>query len=82
MSRRRVIEGRRPPSYISKATLATELDMSESTVDTLVIAGVLPKPIKIGGSVRWNWAEVDAALVSNALPPEADPFLQGISNVS
>ena len=43
---RRVISGDRPPSFVSKATLAAELDMSESTVDSYVQRGLLPKPFK------------------------------------
>lgn len=82
MSSRRVILGDRPPSYVSKATLAAELDISESTVDVLVHRGVLPKPIKVGGSVRWNWAQVDASLGANTISSEVDPFIQGVSNVS
>ncbi|WP_223814291.1 helix-turn-helix transcriptional regulator [Roseicitreum antarcticum] len=56
--------------------------MSVSTVDNLVQRGILPKPIRVGGSVRWNWAQVDASLSASAAGPEADPFMQGISNVS
>jgi predicted DNA-binding transcriptional regulator AlpA len=82
MSQRRVIIGHRPPSYVSKATLAAELDISESTVDALVQRGILPKPIKMGGSVRWSWAQVDASLAASASSPESDPFMQGLSNVS
>jgi len=82
MPSRRVILGDRPPSYVSKATLAAELDISESTVDALVQRGILPKPIKVGGSVRWNWAQVNASLGATAASPEADPFMQGLSNVS
>ena len=78
---RRVILGDRPPSYVSKATLAAELDVSESTVDNLVQRGVLPKPVKIGGSVRWSWSQVDAALGAVTTTPEADPFMRGVSNV-
>jgi predicted DNA-binding transcriptional regulator AlpA len=49
---------RRPPAYLSKATLARELDCSESHVDTLVNIGVLPKPIRLSsGCVRWEWAK-------------------------
>ena len=77
---KRVIIGDRPPSFVSKATLAAELDISETTVDALVQRGVLPKPVRVGGSVRWSWAQVDACLcATNA--PEADPFMQGVSNV-
>jgi len=82
MPDRRAIVGQRPPSYVSKVTLAAELDISESTVDALVQRGILPKPIRVGGSVRWNWAQVDASLSSHAASPEADPFMQGLNNVT
>lgn len=72
--------GPRPPSYVSKATLAAELDMSESTVDSYVQRGLLPKPIKRGGAVRWCWAEVDADLRRHAAG-DADPFMDGVDNV-
>ncbi len=76
----RTILSPRPPSYVSKATLAAELDMSESTVDSYVQRGLLPKPIKRGGSVRWCWAEVDADL-RRQTEAGADPFMDGLSNV-
>jgi len=81
MASRRVILGDRPPSYVSKATLAAELDVSESTVDALVQRGVLPKPVRVGGSVRWSWAQVDASLAATNTAAEADPFMQGVANV-
>jgi len=81
MSSRRVIVGQRPPSYVSKGTLAAELDISESTVDAWVQRGILPRPFRVGGSVRWDWAQVVAALSANAATAEADPFMQGVSNV-
>ena len=37
----------RPPSYMSCASLARELDCSESTVHELVRRGVLPKPLPL-----------------------------------
>ena len=40
MSQPQEIKGDRPPSYLSKAKLAAELDMSESTVDSFVKRGV------------------------------------------
>ena len=81
MAQRREIIGHRPPSYVSKATLAAELDISESTVDALVQRGTLPRPVRIGGNVRWCWAQVDASLAASTSSPEADPFMQGLSNV-
>ena len=76
----RAILGTRPPSYMSKATLAAELDLSETTVDGYVRRGLLPKPVKIGGSVRWCWDEVDATLRRLNLG-EIDEFMQGVDSV-
>lgn len=80
MTDRPIIQGERPPSYVSKATLAAELDMSESTVDSYVQRGLLPKPIRRGGSVRWCWAEVDADLRQQAAGGD-DHFMAGLDNV-
>ena len=81
MTARATILGLRPPSYVSKATLAAELDMSESTVDAYVQRGFLPKPIRRGGSVRWCWAEVDADLRQQGTAGDNDPFMKGVGNV-
>jgi predicted DNA-binding transcriptional regulator AlpA len=79
----RILLGDRPPSYLGKARLATELDISESTVDDYVKRGLLPKPLRIGGSVRWNWAQVQAALDSGTGGNiSEDPFMAGLKNVS
>lgn len=81
MNIRRNIAGHRPPSFVSKATLAAELDIGESTVDDLVKRGMLPRPIKIGGSVRWCWATVQQSLISMSPGNEAsDPFLKALSD--
>lgn len=76
----RPIKGDRPPSYVSKATLAAELDLSESTVDSYVQRGLLPKPFKWGGSVRWCWADVAACLGAQASAAD-DQFMAGLDNV-
>jgi predicted DNA-binding transcriptional regulator AlpA len=79
----RTILGDRPPSYLSKATLAAELDISETTVDDYVKRGILPKPIQLGGSVRWSWAQVQASLETLTRSGQAlDPFIAGLRNVS
>jgi predicted DNA-binding transcriptional regulator AlpA len=76
----------RPPSYLSKGTLARELDCAESTVDELVKRGVLPKPFRLSnGCVRWRWADVETAIASlkdGAAGSEPDPFLIGVRNVT
>ncbi|MDP4022345.1 hypothetical protein Q8W71_06900 [Methylobacterium sp. NEAU 140] len=54
-----------PKSYMSRATLARELDMSESTVSDMVRRGILPRPLRFSaGCMRWRWADVDMALQS------------------
>lgn len=75
------------PAFVSRATLAAELDMSESTVDSMVKRGILPRPLRLSqGCLRWCWADVQAALAS--LKPGAttgqaidhDPYLAGVRN--
>jgi hypothetical protein len=73
----------RPPSYLSCASLARELDVAESTVRDLVNRGILPPPLALGGRARWCWADVVTAL--NSLKPgasaaETDPYLEGVRN--
>lgn len=75
--------GDRPPSYLGKARLATELDISETSVDDYVRRGLLPKPVRLGGSVRWSWSQVQALLDAHSAGgvPD-DPFMAGLNNVS
>jgi len=72
--------------YVSRATLASLLDCSESTVDEWVRRGIIPRPIRLPtGAVRWYWPSVLAALNSLGTEPgisESDPFLVGIKNVT
>jgi predicted DNA-binding transcriptional regulator AlpA len=77
----------RPPAYLSRASLARELDVSETTVTEMVRRGVLPQPVKLSsGCVRWCWTDVQASLapLSNGNAPQAsnDPFLEGVRNVT
>jgi predicted DNA-binding transcriptional regulator AlpA len=74
----------RPPSYLSRKTLAGELDCAESTVDELVRRGVLPKPVHLSsGCVRWRWDDVEAALASLTTgATEIDPYIAGVENAT
>lgn len=70
----------RPPSYLSCATLARELDLSETTVREMVDRGILPKPIRLGSSVRWRWGDVQRALggIADAAGVSTDdPYMVG-----
>lgn len=78
----RILLGDRPPSYLGKARLATELDISETTVDDYVRRGLLPKPVRLGGSVRWSWLQVQALLEAHSTSGVSDdPFMAGLNNV-
>lgn len=72
----------RPPSFMSRAELAWELSVSQSTVDELVRRGVIPGPMKLTpGCVRWSWTAVETALASLAgTTDDSDPFMQGARN--
>lgn len=77
----------RPPSYMSCATLAMELDVSETQVRDLVKAGVLPRPILLSsGCVRYDWSMVQLALKSRpgsvSRAEALDPFISGADNVT
>ena len=53
----------RPPAYLSCASLARELDVSESTVRELVKQGIIPGPVSLtAGCVRWEWERVQRSL--------------------
>ena len=76
----------RPPSYVSCATLAKELDMSETSVREYVDKGVLPKPVKLSnGCVRWVWSHVELALGGIAevgTSTTIDPYMVGAVNAT
>jgi predicted DNA-binding transcriptional regulator AlpA len=75
----------RPPSYVSRRTLAAELDCAESTVDELVRRGILPKPVHLSsGCVRWCWDDVITALapLKNGSVTETDPYISGARNAT
>jgi len=81
------MSGARPASYLSCASLAHELDVSETTVYEMVLRGTLPQPIKLSsGCVRWCWVDVQRALGSlagaGAQGSTNDPFLKGVRDVT
>lgn len=65
-------------AFVSVATMAQLLDLSETTIWDLVKRGHLPKPLRIGGSTRWDWQAVKNFLDSQGAPsPEQDdPILR------
>lgn len=81
------MQAARPPAYLSCASLARELDVSETTIHEMVRRGVLPQPIKLSaGCVRWCWTDVQLALASlsggKVQEANTDPFLKGARNAT
>ena len=76
----------RPPSYLSTASLAWELDCAESTVHELVNRGILPKPVRLsGGCIRHDWEQVKMALASlqgGTSTTDVDPYMEGARNAA
>lgn len=53
-------------AYVGVATLCEMLDISSTTAWEWVKKGHLPKPVKIGGSARWKWSDVEKRIQGDA----------------
>lgn len=92
MTRKREVERPYPPEYLSAESLGHYLDISRSSVDDYVKRGILPKPLRIGGSVRFRRSDVEVAIAESngelaptngtALSIEEDAFSAGIKSVT
>ena len=60
------------PAALRESKAAAELDMPVSEFRALVDAGVLPRPVKIGGLERWRMVDIEAILSGKAAIPEED----------
>ena len=47
---------------LTRIELAQRLGIGERTISTLVARSELPQPVRLGGSVRWDWQQVRAFL--------------------
>jgi predicted DNA-binding transcriptional regulator AlpA len=57
---------------ICRRELAAMLSVSLPTLDRLKSAGKLPRPVALGGCVRWRTADIDRWLCLNC--PDRDTF--------
>jgi hypothetical protein len=73
-----------PPDYVSAETLGYRLDISRSTVESYVRAGLLPKPEMIGNLPRWDFGKVVSFIkarndeAGQAAISDEDEYLKGI----
>lgn len=63
------------PIFAKAATMASLIDLAESTFRNLVASGQLPKPVKIGGNSLWKVESVIEALDNHEKPVNADPLI-------
>ncbi|HEX4607838.1 MAG TPA: hypothetical protein VH092_06490 [Urbifossiella sp.] len=66
-SRRRLI----PPGLLRRSAAARYLDIGLSTLDRLNSGGLVPKPIRLAGSLAWSRAEL-AEWCRHGCPPRAE----------
>ena len=65
------------PDYVSAETLAYRLDLSPSTVEAYVRAGLLPRPEMIGSLMRWDFTEVKAFIKSRNAANKVEVGING-----
>ncbi len=63
---------------LSAEKLAKKLDISVRTLWRLRAAGKLPAPVRLGGSVRWRPADIEAWLAAGC--PEASRHKRGATH--
>ena len=64
------------PRLMKKATLAAYLDMTGTDIEREVIAGRLPQPVDIGGTLHWSRVAVDAS-IENLTGEAVDDWRKG-----
>ena len=63
-------------AYVGTATLCQLLDVSDGTIWEWVRRGLLPRPVRIGVTARWKWAEIERRLSQTGEEPVDDPILR------
>ena len=63
---------RETPALMNAVQLAKFLSVSERTLYRLKSAGKLPKPLQLGGSVRWRRDTIQRWIAGGCKPPGED----------
>jgi predicted DNA-binding transcriptional regulator AlpA len=67
------------PLLLSADDLAIELSVSARTISRLASAGKLPKPVRLGRSVRWRQEEIIFWLASGCADRQMLELMKGKS---
>src|SRR6266853_3409938 len=72
------------PRYMSLSTLASVLDVGESTIEGWIAQGSFPVPKKVGpnGMRRWSWREVERLIEGPPQDNTASDLLGRITNAA
>jgi predicted DNA-binding transcriptional regulator AlpA len=67
------------PHYMSRETLAKQLQIAPAAVDQYVKRGILPPAVPIGEALRWRWDTVDSWLQGRHSVDATtdDPYIAG-----
>ena len=65
------------PLLISADELARLLGISTRTIWRRLSGGEIPKPVRLGKSVRWRLADIEAWIDGGCIPPGDDPLKKG-----
>jgi predicted DNA-binding transcriptional regulator AlpA len=63
---------------LTKEETSAELSISTSTLERWVAQGIVPKPLRIGGLVRWKYEDIKACVadMGNASAEKKEPVPQ------
>jgi len=65
------------PLLISADELARLLGISTRTIWRRLSGGEIPKPVRLGKSVRWRLADIESWIDGGCIPPGDDPLKKG-----
>lgn len=57
------------PLLLTADMLATQLQVSKRTLWRLRSAGLLPQPVRLGGTVRWRASDITAWIAAGCAAP-------------
>lgn len=63
-------QAKSPGRLLTVEAVAAELDVSKRTVYRLSDAGKMPRPVKLGGAVRWDRTAISAWIADGC--PQVD----------
>jgi predicted DNA-binding transcriptional regulator AlpA len=71
------------PQYMTRETLARQLQIEPGAVDQYVKRGILPPAVAVGDALRWRWETVDSWLQGRqSVEATNDPYIAGANRAA